>query len=115
MANVLKALKETFPDIYKLLIDNQKEKNLIFLAPNNKLYDKNSLRDKSFYYNHIFHKSEFDPTLYTNFCGKVFKLINEKTFKSYLGWTKEMIINIIESNYNDEGLFFFKLMEYAMN
>ena len=109
MANVLKALKETFPDIYKLLIDNQKEKNLIFLAPNNKLYDKNSLRDKSFYYNHIFHKSEFDPTLYTNFCGKVFKLINEKTFKSYLGWTKEMIINIIESNYNDEGLFFFQI------
>ena len=109
MANVLKTLKENFPDIYNILLNNQKDRNLIFFAPNNKLYGKDSLKDKSFYYNHIFQKSKFDPSLYTNFYGKVFKLINEKTFKSYLGWKKEMTINIIESSYNEDNLFFFQI------
>jgi hypothetical protein len=33
MAFVLKTLKEKFPDVYDLLLNNQKEKPLIFLAP----------------------------------------------------------------------------------
>ena len=108
MALILQALKEKFPPIYELLWKNQKEKNLIFFAPNKQLYSKSYLDDKSFYYNHIFQKSKFDPSLYTNFYGKVLKSISEKTFKTYLGWSLEMTINIIESNYNEDGLFFYQ-------
>ena len=109
MANVIKSLKEKFPDIYNLLLQNQKnQKNLIFFGPNKQLYARDSLGDKSFYYNHIFQKSKFDPTLYTNFYGKVLKAITEKEFKTYLGWTREMTINIIEQGYNEDSLFFYQ-------
>ena len=108
MAFVIKSLKEKFPDIYELLLKNQKTQNLIFFGPNGQLYARDSLKDKSFYYNHIFQKSKFDPSLYTNFYGKVLKSISEKTFKTYLGWSLEMTINIIESNYNEDGLFFYQ-------
>ena len=107
MNKVISSLKENFPDIYQFLLKNQKEKDLIFLVPNGKLYARDSLTDKFFYYHHIFQKSKFDPTLYTNFYGKVLKLIKEKTFKSYLGWSIDLTINLIESNYNDDGLQFF--------
>ena len=107
MNKVISSLKENFPDIYQFLLKNQKEKDLIFLVPNGKLYARDSLTDKFFYYHHIFQKSKFDPTLYTNFYGKVLKLIKEKTFKSYLGWSIDITINLIESNYNDDGLQFY--------
>lgn len=107
MNRVISSLKENFPDIYQFLLKNQKQKDLIFLVPNGKLYARDSLTDKFFYYHHIFQKSKFDPTLYTNFYGKVLKLIKEKTFKSYLGWSIDLTINLIESNYNDDGLQFF--------
>lgn len=108
MANVLKSLKEKFPDVYNLLLRNQKRNNLIFFGPNGKLYSKDSLKDKAFYYHHIFQKSKFDPTLYTNFYGKVLKKIKEKTYKSYLGWKIEITINVIDSYQNEDGLFFFQ-------
>ena len=108
MAYVIQSLKEKFPDIYKFLLRNQKSHNLIFFSPNGKLYAKESLKEKSFYYHHIFQKSRFDPTLYTNFYGKVLKLISDTAYKTYLGWTLEMIINVLESSYNDEGLFFYQ-------
>ena len=110
MAKVLTALKENFPDIYNFLIKNQKENNLIFFAPNAQLYDKDSLKEKSFYYSHIFQKSRFDPHLYTNFYGKVLKEIKEKNFITYLGWSLEMTINVIESFYfgDDNDLFVFQ-------
>lgn len=107
MNKVISSLKENFPDIYQFLLKNQKEKHLIFLVPNGKLYARDSLTDKFFYYHHIFQKSKFDPTLYTNFYGKVLKLIKEKTFKSFLGWSIDLTINLVESNYNDDGLQFF--------
>lgn len=107
MNKVISSLKENFPDIYQFLLKNQKEKDLIFLVPNGKLYARDSLTNKFFYYHHIFQKSKFDPTLYTNFYGKVLKLIKEKTFKSYLGWSIDITINLIESNYNDDGLQFY--------
>ena len=107
MNKVISSLKENFPDIYQFLLKNQKEKDLIFLVPDGKLYARDSLTNKFFYYHHIFQKSKFDPTLYTNFYGKVLKLIKEKTFKSYLGWSIDLTINLIESNYNDDGLQFF--------
>lgn len=108
MSYVIKSLMDKFPDLYQLLLKNQKKKNLIFLCPNKQLYARDSLNEKSFYYNHIFQKSKFDPSLYTNFYGKVLKLINDKTFKTYLGWSLEMIMNIIESNVNNDGLQFFQ-------
>ena len=108
MANVLKSLKEKFPDLYYLLLENQKKSNLIFFGPSTQLYARDSLTDKSFYYNHIFQKSRFDPNLYTNFYGKVLKSINDKGFQTYLGWSLDMTFNVIESNYNDDGLFFFQ-------
>ena len=108
MASILQALKEKFPSIYELLLNNQKEKNLIFLGPNKQLYLKDYLNDKSFYYNHIFQKSQFDPNLYTNFYGKVLKCSNGETFETYLGWSEEMTINIIEEGYNQDGLFFYQ-------
>ena len=108
MANVLKSLKEKFPDLYYLLLENQKKSNLIFFGPSTQLYARDSLTDKSFYYNHIFQKSRFDPNLYTNFYGKVLKSINDKVFQTYLGWSLDMTFNVIESNYNYDVLFFFQ-------
>ena len=109
MANVLKSLKEKFPDVYNLLLQGQRNhKNLIFFGPHKQLYAKDSLGDKLFYYHHIFQKSKFNPTLYTNFYGKVLKLIKEKVFQTYLGWTREMTINIIEEGYNEDNLYFYQ-------
>ena len=109
MALIFNALKTKFPSIYELLLNNQKEKNLIFFAPNNKLYTKEYLDDKSFYYNHIFQKSQFDPSLYINLFGKVLKCDNGKTYKTYLGWTLPMTINVIDEGYTEgDGLFFFQ-------
>ena len=105
MSNLIKALKENFPDLYKLL-KNQKKNNLIFFSPNPKLYDKNSIKDKSFYYSHIFQKSRFNSSLYTNFYGKVLKEIKDKTFKTYLGWSIDKTINIVESIRNDDEIEF---------
>ena len=103
MANVLKSLKEKFPDLY-LLLKNQN--NLRFFAPNKLLYAKDSLNDKSFYYNHIFKKSEFDSDLLTNFNGKVLKKIKDNTYKTYLGWTYDKTITIIEELMNSDGIIF---------
>ena len=103
MANVLKSLKEKFPDLY-LLLKNQN--NLRFFAPNKLLYAKDSLNDKSFYYNHIFKKSEFDSDLLTNFNGKVLKKIKNNTYKTYLGWTYDKTITIIEELMNSDGINF---------
>ena len=108
MADILKSLKEKFPDIYALLLKNQNEKGLIFFGPNKLMYSKDSLNEQSFYYNHIFKKSEFDPNLYTNFYGKVLKSIKEKSFVTYIGWKEKMTINVIEQNTNEDGLFFFQ-------
>ena len=103
MANVLKSLKEKFPDLY-LLLKNQND--LRFFAPNKLLYAKDSLNDKSFYYNHIFKKSEFDSDLLTNFNGKVLKKIKNNTYKTYLGWTYDKTITIIEELMNSDGINF---------
>ena len=77
-----------------------------FFAPNKLLYAKDSLNDKSFYYNHIFKKSEFDSDLLTNFNGKVLKKIKNNTYKTYLGWTYDKTITIIEELMNSDGINF---------
>lgn len=109
MANVLKSLKTRFPEIYDLLLKNQKENSLIFFGPNKLMYARDSLNDKEFYYHHIFQKSKYDPSLFTNLYGKVLKTEDGKTFKTYIGWTEDMTINIIERSINDDGLFFFQI------
>jgi hypothetical protein len=108
MANVLKSLKEKFPDLYSFLLENQNENNIIFFGPNKLLYAKDSLNNKSFYYNHIFKKSEFDSNLYTNFIGKVIKYVKDKTYETYLGWENQKTITVIEDSTNADGIFFFQ-------
>ena len=108
MANVLKSLKEKFPDLYSFLLENQNENNIIFFGPNKLLYAKDSLNNKSFYYNHIFKKSEFDSNLYTNFIGKVIKYVKDKTYETYLGWENQKTITVIEESRNADGIFFFQ-------
>ena len=108
MAKVLLSLKEKFPDIYRFLLENQKNNNLIFFGPNPRIYAQDSLKDKSFYYNHIFQQSKFDPNLYTNFYGKVLKSLGDKTFETYLGWNRQMTMKIIEESYNEDGLFYYQ-------
>ena len=108
MAKVLISLKEKFPDIYNFLLTNQKENNLIFFGPSPRIYAQDSLKDKSFYYNHIFQQSKFDPNLYTSFYGKVLKSTGDKTFVSYIGWSREMTIKVIEESYNEDGLFYYQ-------
>ena len=67
MATISKTLKEQFSDLYEILNKNQGENGLIFLVPNPSFYSIDSLNDKSFYYSHIFKRSNYAPTLYVNF------------------------------------------------
>lgn len=86
-------LHKSFPDLEKLII----ERKYIVLEPKKKLIAANALT-KNFYYNHIFYKCPYDPSLYINLNGKVLKYEHPK-FTSYLGWKndKEMILTIKDS------------------
>ena len=84
-------LQKSFPDLYKLIQDRK----YIVLEPKKKLIVASSLT-KNFYYNHIFYKSPYDPSLFINLNGKVLKYEHPK-FTSYLGWKKEMILTIKDS------------------
>jgi hypothetical protein len=86
-------LHKSFPDLEKLIM----ERKYIVLEPKKKLIAANALT-KNFYYNHIFYKCPYDPSLYINLNGKVLKYEHPK-FTSYLGWKndKEMILTIKDS------------------
>ena len=84
-------LHKSFPDLEKLIQDRK----YIVLEPKKKLIVASSLT-KNFYYNHIFYKSPYDPSLFINLNGKVLKYEHPK-FTSYLGWKKEMILTIKDS------------------
>ena len=86
-------LHKSFPDLEKLIM----ERKYIVLEPKKKLIAANALT-KNFYYNHIFYKCPYDPTLFINLNGKVLKYEHPK-FTSYLGWKndKEMILTIKDS------------------
>ena len=107
MANILKSLKEKFPDLYDLLQKNQGENGLIFLVPNARYYSLNALNEKKFYYSHIFKKSNYDPTLYVNFLGKVMKSSDGKKFEPALGFKSKFVVNVRGSAYNDDTVLFF--------
>jgi len=84
-------LHKSFPELEKLI----QERKYIVLEPKKKLIVASALT-KNFYYNHIFYKSPFDPSLFINLNGKVLKYDHPK-FTSYLGWKKEMILTIKDS------------------
>ena len=107
MATILKSLKEQFNDIYELLKNNQGENGLIFLVPNARYYSKDSLNDKNFYYSHIFKKSNYDPTLYVNFIGKVMRSFDSKKFTPALGFKNQFEVNIKASQYNEDNILFY--------
>ena len=104
MSTILNTLKEKFIDIYNLLTNNQGENGLIFFVPNARFYSSDALGDKSFYYSHIFKKSNYDPCLYINFLGKVMKSIDNKKFVSELGFKDLFEINVKNTNINEEGI-----------
>ena len=106
MANILKSLKEQFNDLYELLKKNQGPNGLLFLAPHARYFSKESLNDKSFYYSHIFKKSNYDPTLYINFLGKVMKSLDGKKFEPSLGFNNKFVVNVKTSATNEEGVLF---------
>jgi len=84
-------LHKTFPELERLI----QERKYIILEPKKKLIVPTALT-KNFYYNHIFYKSSYDPSLFINLNGKVLKYEHPK-FTSYLGWKKEMILTIKDS------------------
>ena len=84
-------LKKVFPDLLDLI----KKNNYVILEPKRRLILE-AVLTKNFYYNHIFYKSPYDESLYINLNGRVLKYEHPK-FKSYLGWSKEMILTIKES------------------
>jgi hypothetical protein len=106
MASILKTLKDQFSDLYELLQKNQGENGLLFLVPNARFYSKESLSDKSFYYSHIFKKSNYDPTLYVNFIGKVMKSLDGKKFTPALGFKSKFAVNVRSSSYNEDNILF---------
>ena len=81
MSTILNSLKEKFIDIYELLLKNSGENNLIFFVPNARFYSVESLNDKTFFYSHIFKKSNYNPNLYVNFLGKVMKSTDKKKIR----------------------------------
>ena len=106
MATILKSLKEQFSDLYELLKSNQGENGLIFLVPNARYYSKDALNDKNFYYSHIFKKSNYDPTLYVNFLGKVMKSLDAKKFTPALGFINKFVVNVKSTGLNEDNISF---------
>ena len=102
MSTILISLKEKFIDIYNLLMRNQGENGLIFFVPNARFYSSDSLGDKSFYYSHIFKKSNYDPCLYINLLGKVMKSIDQKKFVTELGFKNRFELNVKNTFKNED-------------
>lgn len=108
MTTVLKSLKVNFSDLYELLTKNQGPNGLIFFVPKTSCYQKDSLGDRNFYYSHIFQKSKYDGTLYVNMMGKVLKTIDNKRFFSFLGWTKDIKLNVKKTGTNEDNILYYQ-------
>ena len=104
MSTILNSLKEKFIDIYELLSKNSGENNLIFFVPNARFYSVESLNDKTFFYSHIFKKSNYNPNLYVNFLGKVMKSTDKKKFVAELGFKNRFELNVKSSYINDDNI-----------
>ena len=97
-------LKKNFPELLDLIQKN----NYVILEPKKRLIVETMLT-KNFYNNHIFYKSPYDESLYINLNGKVLKYEHPK-FISYLGWKKEMMLTIKDTNVTmSSGITFFQL------
>ena len=86
-----KKLKKNFSELLDLI----KKKQFIILEPKQSKINEIMLT-KNFYNNHIYYKNPFNESLLINLNGKVIKYEHPK-IKTYLGWSKEMIFNIVES------------------
>ena len=104
MSTILNSLKEKFIDIYELLLKNSGENNLIFFVPNARFYSVESLNDKTFFYSHIFKKSNYNPNLYVNFLGKVMKSTDKKKFVAELGFKNRFELNVKSSYIYDKNI-----------
>ena len=104
MTSALKSLKEKFLDLYNLLLKNQGENGLIFFNPPHRYYTVDSLNDKTFFYSHIFKRSNYDPSLYINFLGKVMKSIDDKRFVTELGFKNSFEINVKSTQINEDSI-----------
>lgn len=104
MATILNKLKENFIDIYNLLKKNQGENGLIFFVPLSRFYSLDSLEDKTFFYSHIFKKSNYDPSLYVNFLGKVMKSTDQKRFVTELGFKNKFELNVKNTSVNEDSI-----------
>ena len=104
MATILNKLKENFIDIYNLLKKNQGENGLIFFVPLSRFYSLDSLEDKTFFYSHIFKKSNYDPSLYVNFLGKVMKSTDQKRFVTELGFKNQFELNVKNTSVNEDSI-----------
>ena len=104
MSTILNKLKENFIDIYNLLKKNQGENGLIFFVPYARFYSLDSLEDKTFFYSHIFKKSNYDPSLYVNFLGKVMKSTDQKRFVTELGFKNKFELNVKNTSVNEDSI-----------
>ena len=104
MSTILNSLNEKFPDIYELLKKNSGENNLIFFVPKASFYSLESLNDRTFYYSHIFKKSNYNPNLYVNFLGKVLKSTDKKKFVAELGFKNRFELNVKNSYLYDNNI-----------
>ena len=100
--SILNTLKEKFEDIYNLLKNNSGENNLIFFVPKASFYSIDSLNDKTFFYSHIFKRSNYDPSLYVNFLGKVLKSKDQKKFVTELGFKNRFELNVKNTFKNED-------------
>ena len=71
------------------------KKKYQFLAPSNK-YISQTMLNKTFYENHIFFLSDYDPTLFVSLTGKVLQMnLAECYFQSFIGYKQHMKFNVI--------------------
>lgn len=85
-----KNLEEKYSDLLKVSV----RKKYIFLIPSHKYVTPN-MQNRSFYENHTFYQSEYDFSLFVSLNGKVLQQ-EKNTLKTFLGYKKEMVFNIIE-------------------
>ena len=83
-------------------MNNSGENNLIFFVPKASFYSIDSLNDKTFFYSHIFKRSNYDPSLYVNFLGKVLKSKDQKKFVTELGFKNRFELNVKNTFKNED-------------
>ncbi len=76
----------------------------LYLLPNARYYSVESINDKTFFYPHIFKKSNYNHNLYVNFLRKVMKSTDKKKFMAKLGFNNRFELNLKNSYINDDNI-----------